>query len=130
MAGTGSKSLPKRCSRVNYNEKFKRYKAEDRLRKNSDAGILRHELELERQKSRKREFDKLYSEVCEKYNLDSKGKYALKRLIGTVNISRLTALLSHKIKTESWFIERNKKMSDNACKLIFNTKLSIFLILE
>ena len=52
------------------------------------------------QKIKTAETKELFNQVCEKYQLDSKGKYALKRLIGTVNSSRLTALLNKKVTVE------------------------------
>jgi hypothetical protein len=75
----------------------------------------------------------LFNQVCDKYELDSKGKYALKRLIGTINASRLTMLLNKTIKTEHWFIKRvasitsEDKPVTNAAKLIRSTKLASFI---
>ena len=79
------------------------------------------------------ETKELFNQVCEKYQLDSKGKYALKRLIGTVNSSRLTALLNKTIEKERWFIERVASITPedqpitNAAKLIRSTKLASFI---
>jgi hypothetical protein len=79
------------------------------------------------------ETKELFTKVCEKYELDSKGKYALKRLIGTINNSRLTSLLNKTIEKERWFIERvasitpEDKPMTNAAKLINSTKLASFI---
>ena len=92
-----------------------------------------HVNHVEAQKLKTAETTKTFNEVCEKYQLDSKGKYALKRLIGTINNSRLTSLLNKTITTESWFIKRvssitpEDKPMTNAAKLINSTKLASFI---
>jgi len=115
----------KRRSRPGYKAARLKYVTEGRQRKNKDARTLRHELYIEATKERVAEKNKLFEKVCSKYSLDSKGKYALKRLIGTINISRLSAVLDYSYKMENWFLER--KLSDNALKLINNTKLRVLL---
>jgi hypothetical protein len=131
MAG---KSLPKRCSRAGYKEKFKRYSGENRLAKNKKAKKFRHELQVEVQKTKTEEITKLLIEVCDKYNLDSRGKYALKRLIGTINTSRLRSILDKTIKNEIWFKKRlgniipEDKPETNAAKLIKSTGLAAFIM--
>ena len=115
----------KRRSRPGYKAQRVRYVTQKCKQKNKEIRALRHELYMEATKERVAEKDKLFAKVCSKYSLDSKGKYALKRLIGTINISRLSAVLDYSYRMENWFLER--KLSDNALKLINNTKLRVLL---
>lgn len=92
-----------------------------------------HVNNVEKQKVKTADTTIVFNQVCEKYNLDSKGKYALKRLIGTINKSRLTAILDKSIVNEKWFIQRVARITPetepetNAAKLIKSTSLRVFL---
>lgn len=104
-----------------------------RRAKNKENKQLRHQLNTEKQAENKKETTELFNQVCELYALDSHGKYALKRLIGTINKSRLQSLINKTIKKERWFISRMSKINPdkettNAYKLIRDTKLSVFLM--
>jgi len=103
-----------------------------------EARAIRHELLVEKEAAKKAETAKVYETVCSKYNLDSKGKYALKRLIGTVNISRLQAVLDNNLASQSWFTARyetlmpvsattGERVDSNAAVLIKSTKLGVFI---
>jgi len=115
----------KRRSSPGYKAQRLRYVTNHCKAKNKEVRTLRHELYMEITKNRIAEKTELFEKVCSKYSLDSKGKYALKRLIGTINISRLSAILDYSYRMENWFLER--KLSDNALKLINNTKLRVLL---
>ena len=124
MAG---KSLPKRCGRAGWKGKYKRYESEHRLDKNKKLKELQNKLDVASQLAKTEATKKLFEEVCAKYQLDSKGKYALKRLIGTINRSRLTCIMNNTIRTQDWFKTRVMTLSVNALKLIQSTQLVVFL---
>ncbi len=98
---------------------------------------LKHIKLVEREAGNKAETTKLFEQVCAKYNLDSKGKYALKRLCGTCNRSRMSSLLDGSYKKSTWFIKRSEHfytvdkegntIDTNASKLIKSTKLGRLL---
>jgi len=111
----------KRRGRAGYQAKYKRYASEHHRQKNKEAKQLRHELNVEKQKEKSVEITKLYNKVINKYKLNAKGKYALKRFIGTINKSRLESILDYSYRMENWFLTR--KFSDNAKKVINSTKL-------
>ena len=124
MAG---RTAPKRTSRSGYKLRRQRYKSESHKEKNKDLRKLRHEINVEQQLTRTEVKDNIFNKVCVKFELDSHGKYALKRLIGTINTSRLTLVLENKLATQPWFQDRRETLSKNALSLIQSTKLSVFL---
>ena len=117
----------KRRSRPGYKAQRLRYVTQGCKAKNKEARGLRHELLLEATSKRVAQKNELFDKVCSKYSLNSKGKYALKRLIGTINISRLTVVNNSTLIDQSWFKERKATLSENALKTINNTKLRVFI---
>jgi len=95
--------------------------------KRKEAAQLRHQVNLEKLQTRIEKKNELFEKVCTTYKLDSKGKYALKRLIGTINCARLNSIITNTIKSESWFKVRRNNLSKNADALIRSTKLGAFL---
>jgi len=91
---------------------------------------LRHEMNIELQKEKKEKVNEMFSLVCEKYKLSPKGKYELRRLIGTRNISRLSAIYNAENYTDlikhSWFKERYNNLSKNSINVIKSSVFSIF----
>ena len=110
---------------------------------NKERKAATHKVRVAKQAVRKQETTELFEKVCNKYNLDSKGKYALKRLIGTINSHRLTAVLDNTVKDQSWWAKRYNNIcpvddkqstgdsvvrkETNASALIRSTKLRVFL---
>ena len=133
----------KRRGRAGYKARYAAYLSGKHKEKNKEAKQLRHSLRTERIATRVAEKEELLEKVKSKYNLDVKGLYALKRLIGTVNISRLSSMLNGSITEQQWFIDRMSKINPsqeaidasdgklkpavNALKVINNTKLRVFV---
>ena len=117
----------KRRSRPGYKAQRLRYVSQNCKQKNKEARALRHELKTEAISKRIAQKNELFEKVCKKYSLDSKGKYALKRLIGTINISRLTTINNSTLIDQEWFQQRKETLSQNALKTINNTKLRVFI---
>lgn len=102
-----------------------------------------HATAVEKQAVKTTKTTEIFEKVCSKYELNSKGKYALKRLIGTLNAHRLNAVLEGTVKEQSWYpgrfnnlrpVDQTKSIGDdivrketNASQLIRSTKLSVFL---
>ena len=102
------------------------------------AAAVRHTKLVAAEATKKAETSKLFEKVCAKYKLNSKGKYALKRLIGTINKSRLQAVLDNKLSNAKWFTKRlelivpinektDKRIDTNAYTLIKSTQLGQFI---
>ena len=129
----------KRRSRKNgRQEQYARRKAGLITEKNKKARKLKHEKLVTKNAERTTKTAELFEKVCAKYELNSKGKYALKRLIGTPNHHRLSCVLDKTLSEQAWFKKRysvlmpldkdgENRVDTNASKLIKNTKLRVFL---
>ena len=100
----------KRRARPGYKAAILRYYTQGHKAKNKEARGLRHELNVESQTAKTAKRDELFELVVTKYKLDSRGKYALTRLLGTVNASRLGSILDYRYRMENWFLEKMKKV--------------------
>lgn len=112
--------------------------AERRVKYHKDVTVPKYE-------KRTAVTDGLMEKVVTKFNLNSKGKYALKRLVGTINKSRLEAVLNNTLDDTTWWPARRLKLtpidhkkteenggtvvykSTNASDLIRGTQLASFL---
>jgi len=128
----------KRRTRPGYKAQRARYLSNNCKIKNKEARALRHELLVEKEAEKKAATTKLFDKVCAMYKLNSKGKYALKRLIGTINQSRLQAVLDKTLSKQPWFAARldavmpmsknlEVRLDTNASALIKTTKLGQFI---
>lgn len=82
------------------------YKAESRWIDNAKRRQGRHEM-LELSKSeRKEQLHSLIAQAIEQYKMGDKGVYTMKRIIGTLNIRRVSLFLSGRIEFENWFKAR------------------------
>lgn len=110
----GKSSTLKSNSRMNY-------KNENRWVKNAKIRQDRHILAELTKAERKTELHNLVTQAIEQYKMGDQGVYLMKRIIGTLNIHRVSLFLNGKIEFEKWFQARSRTKIIN--KLADGTKV-------
>ena len=98
---------------------FKKYEAANTAEKNAKRKKANAEKKNYIRELSRNERDMLIEEVMTKYSI--KTKYALKRIIGTLNESRVRALSDGTIVSKEWF--KSRKRTVVVSKIISDTKL-------
>jgi hypothetical protein len=101
------------------------------MSKSASIKQIKNELNLEIQKEKTLEVKTLYESIVTKYDYSSKNKYELKRLIGTLNLRRLTDFNNsenHKdLIKYNWFKIRYANFSDSTINMLKSNTFSKYM---
>lgn len=106
-----------------HNSKRARYRSEKHTENNAARRAQTHQQRLEKQAELKETRLQLQDEVCKLLKVNVGG---LKKLIGTPNIKRLTAVKENSYLNSAWFLARQAKQleNQNAKKTVHHKKKS------